>query len=143
MEIKIIKGNLFEAGEDYYLAHCISADFALGAGIAKEFDRRFDMRGRLRRDYEGIDRESLVGKALMVGRVFNLVSKERYYMKPSYKSLRSCLTDMKRITEENCIEKIAMPKIGCGLDRLNWEKVEETVRDVFEGSKGEILVYEL
>ena len=29
------KMNLFEAPEDYALVHCISADFALGAGIAK------------------------------------------------------------------------------------------------------------
>ena len=30
------KRDLFDVSEDYYLAHCISADFALGAGIAKE-----------------------------------------------------------------------------------------------------------
>ncbi len=31
------KRDLFTLGADYVLAHCISADFALGAGIAKVF----------------------------------------------------------------------------------------------------------
>ena len=39
--------DLFEVPSDYYLAHCISADYALGAGIAVEFVKRFDMRTRL------------------------------------------------------------------------------------------------
>ena len=44
MTIKEIKKDLFTMPNDYALAHCISADFALGAGIAKEFDKRFDAR---------------------------------------------------------------------------------------------------
>jgi hypothetical protein len=39
--------DLFSVSEDYYLAHCISADFALGAGIAVEFVKRFNMRKKL------------------------------------------------------------------------------------------------
>ena len=40
MTIKEEKRDLFTMPEDYALAHCISADFALGAGIAKEFDKK-------------------------------------------------------------------------------------------------------
>ena len=47
MTIKEIKKDLFTMPNDYALAHCISADFALGAGIAKEFDKRFNCRKRL------------------------------------------------------------------------------------------------
>ncbi|MDE6592868.1 MAG: macro domain-containing protein [Oscillospiraceae bacterium] len=143
MELKFLKGDLFEADEDYFLAHCISADFALGAGIAKTFNENFDMRARLRQAYGGMEREKLVGRALMIGRVFNLVSKERYFNKPTYKSLQSCLEDMRRIMEENSITKLAMPKIGCGLDRLKWEKVESLLKETFEGTNTEILVYSL
>lgn len=42
--------DLFSVPNDYYLAHCISADFALGAGIAVEFNKRFDMRRKLKED---------------------------------------------------------------------------------------------
>ena len=37
MIIKKVKKDLFTMPDDYALAHCISADFALGAGIAKKF----------------------------------------------------------------------------------------------------------
>lgn len=37
MIIKEVKKDLFTVSDDYALVHCISADFALGAGIAKEF----------------------------------------------------------------------------------------------------------
>ena len=49
MTIKHINGNLFKiAKETDYLAHCISRDYALGAGIAVEFQRRFQLREKLR-----------------------------------------------------------------------------------------------
>ena len=34
-----IKEDLFKNKNEYYLAHCISKDFALGAGIAKDFNK--------------------------------------------------------------------------------------------------------
>lgn len=34
-----IHGDLFSVDDSYHLAHCISADFALGAGIAVQFTR--------------------------------------------------------------------------------------------------------
>lgn len=43
MTYKEEKRDLFTVDDSYYLAHCISADFKLGAGIAVEFDRHFDL----------------------------------------------------------------------------------------------------
>ena len=40
-------------------------------------------------------------------------------------------------------KKIAMPVIGCGLDRLEWSKVSEIIKEVFEGTDIEILVCKL
>jgi len=37
MKFTIEERDLFTVPKDYYLYHCISADFALGAGIAKKF----------------------------------------------------------------------------------------------------------
>ena len=37
-------------------------------------------------------------------------------------------------------KKIAMPVIGCGLDRLEWCKVSEIIKEVFEDTDVEILV---
>lgn len=46
MEYKLIQDDVFNHKDCYY-AHCISRDYALGAGIAVEFDKRYDMRNRL------------------------------------------------------------------------------------------------
>lgn len=64
MELIEKAGNVFLAPDNYYLAHCISADYALGKGIAKEFDVVYNMRKRLNEMYpRTVDR---VGTALLV-----------------------------------------------------------------------------
>ena len=51
MTITTEKRDLFTMPQGYYLAHCISSDFALGAGIAKTFDSVYNMRFNLFRNY--------------------------------------------------------------------------------------------
>ena len=51
MELREEKRDLFSVPDDYYLAHCISADFAMGKGIVVEFNRRFDMKNKLKAHY--------------------------------------------------------------------------------------------
>ena len=38
------------------------------------------------------------------------------------------------------IKKLAMPKIGCGLDRLQWSKVRENIKEAFKDIDIEIVV---
>ena len=59
------RGDLFAVPQGYYLAHCISGDFALGAGIAKQFNEVYNMRFKLFRDYpiETGEKYGYVGKA--------------------------------------------------------------------------------
>ena len=47
---------------------------------------------------------------------------------------------MKTICYKETITKIAMPVIGCGLDKLSWDKVSEIIQEVFSDSDIEILV---
>lgn len=44
MIFKEEKRDLFTVPDDYYLAHCISADFGMGKGIVVEFNKRFNMK---------------------------------------------------------------------------------------------------
>ena len=138
------KRDLFSVPDDYYLAHCISADFALGKGIAVEFDKRFDMRQKLQVRfpyYLDYWRESgIIADCIIEGKVINLITKERYYHKPTYGSIKDALSDMKIYCILCDIHKIAMPKIGCGLDRLEWSKVSEIIKEVFKDTDVEILV---
>lgn len=137
--------DLFSVPDDYYFVQCISGDFAMGKGIAVEFNKRFDTKNQLQKNYASLFRRnnwSIIKsmECLLEGRVFNLVTKFRYYEKPTYQSMTDSLKRMKVICEARNIHKIAMPTIGCGLDRLQWDKVSEIIKEVFEDSDIEILV---
>ncbi len=135
--------DLFSVSEDYYLAHCISADFGMGKGIVVEFNKRFDMKNKLQTKYPNFVNDyhhyKYGGMALIEGRVINLITKERYWEKPTYETLRNALNIAKIRLPLEC-KKIAMPVIGCGLDRLEWSKVSDIIKDVFSDTDIEILV---
>lgn len=142
MTIREENRDLFTVPQGYYLVHCISGDYALGAGIAKQFDKEYDMKSKLHKLFPIPDSDiyANVGKALLVDNVFNLVTKARYFHKPTYGSLLKTLIDMLEQIKGKGITKIAMPLIGCGLDRLEWDNVKEIIEDVFDSYDIEILI---
>ena len=135
------KQDIFTMPSEYYLAHCISADFALGAGIAKEFSNRYSVKEKLLVNFSD-KRFKLqsVGTCILIDKVFNLITKQRCYSKPTYENVKFALEDMKKICKTKEIKKIAMPKIGCGLDRLEWNKVKQIILDTFEDTDIEIVI---
>lgn len=139
--------DLFSVSDDYYLAHCISADFGMGKGIVVEFNKRFDMKRKLQSKYPDylnqFTRHRTGGDCILEGRVLNLITKERYFEKPSIITMMIALKKMKQICLENNITKIAMPTIGAGLDRLVWSDVSKQINDVFGDTDVDILVCKL
>ena len=135
MNMNEIQGDLFAASDDVYLVHCISKDYKMGAGIAVEFNKRFSLRARLSRI--NIQFPSCV----QVGRVFNLITKEKYWHKPTYETMHIALIALKKLCQNQNIHHIAMPKLGCGLDNLSWNHVKRTVTDVFKDYDIQIDVY--
>ncbi len=132
--------DLFTVDKDYALAHCISGDFALGAGIATCF-AKMGVRNSLKTMY----RTGKIGDALITTCSdwkceINLVTKERAFEKPTLGTLRQSLASLNSYVRSVGLKKIAMPKIGCGLDRLKWEDVSVLIKEVFEDTDVEILV---
>lgn len=135
--------DLFTVPTDYALVHCISADFALGAGIAREFTRR-GVKTSLREMYSN----PTVGSALVTFATdwraeYNLVTKGKYWEKPTYAQLKQALLSLRSVAASHGRTKLAMPKIGCGLDRLEWNNVKDILCEVFENTDTEILVCSL
>lgn len=134
-----IHGNLFDRMlfENEYYVHCISADYACGAGIAKEFNKRYDLTPRLKE----LPRTS----CMVIDDVINLVTKARYWQKPTYDSLMETLIDLKELCKESRlnVKTLVMPRIGCGLDKLNWGNVKEIIEEIFEDTDIAIEVYYL
>lgn len=138
--------DLFSVPEEYYFAQCISADYAMGKGIAKQFNERFQTKRKLCDKHgNGVffwDNTPLThrGYCIKVDRVFCLVTKRNYYDKPTLLTIRNALLSMKELTCNFHISQIAIPRIGCGLDRLQWKDVSGIIIDVFRYTNVEILV---
>lgn len=148
MIIKEEKRDLFSVDDnEYYFVQCISADYAMGAGIAVEFNKRFDIKNVMREKPENVISSSNNNCLLVNDKVFNLVTKDKYFQKPTYDSLKKALINMKilmlnhpKLMKTN---KVAMPRIGCGLDKLDWDKVKPMIEEIFGDTNIEILVCNL
>lgn len=141
------KGNLFELkGKGYTFAHCVSIDNKWGKGIAVDFDKNF----RGMKSYcgdiinkNGIKSPSVIYYSNDKDSVFNLYTKEKYYKKPTYITITECINIMQKICADRNIKKLAMPRIGCGLDNLKWCVVREIIKSTFENYDIEIIIRRL
>ncbi|XP_002734397.1 ADP-ribose glycohydrolase OARD1-like [Saccoglossus kowalevskii] len=134
-----VKGDLFKCPQTDALAHCISEDCKMGKGIAKEFKKRFG----------GVD--ELISQGIKTGGcgvlerdgryVYYMVTKEIYSKRPTYKSLESSLEVMKKHCRAHNVSGLSMPRIGCGLDGLEWKRVSQMLRDLFKDTDITISVY--
>lgn len=137
------QGDLFaeEILREYSLCHCVSSDFALGAGIAKIF-AKMGVKKKLLEQYP----KQWQGRGYCLFTetdsvlVANLVTKERYFHKPTLETLRQALEDLCKQALDRGLKKLAMPKIGCGLDKLEWNDVSGIIKEIFKDTEIQILL---
>lgn len=158
MLLQVKQGDLMDAGREYVICHCISADCAMGAGVVVPIRKKYaGVRDACAAYVESRAQKHspVVGTAFRyaceAGVVYNLFSKRDAGRRAGdgmthaqyHAQLRGCLADMRAQMERNGEKRLAMPKIACGIDRCRWEDVEAVIRDVFDGADVEILVYVL
>ncbi|XP_049766802.1 uncharacterized protein LOC126100257 isoform X2 [Schistocerca cancellata] len=134
-----IYGDLFNAPADYSLAHCVAEDMRMGSGIAVTFRQMF------RRVEELLDQRKRQGQVAVLeldGRfIYYLVTKPESNGKPTMETLERSLVAMRQHVIENNVKNLAMPRIGCGLDRLEWRRVKPLIESIFTGTGAQITVY--
>jgi len=69
------------------------------------------------------------------------VTKEFHWQSPSYENLFKSLQNLKAHCKELQVTKLAFPRLGGGLDRLQWETVRKIMRFIFRDSPVYIQVY--
>uniref|UniRef100_A0A8D2KV09 O-acyl-ADP-ribose deacylase 1 n=2 Tax=Varanus komodoensis TaxID=61221 RepID=A0A8D2KV09_VARKO len=113
----------------------------MSAGIAAIFKKKF---GGVQ---ELLNKRKKTGDVAVLNRgkryVYYLITKDKYFHKPIYENLRKSLEAMKIHCLQHDVTCISMPKIGCGLDRLDWSKVSTMLEEVFEDTDVKITVYTL
>ena len=75
--------------------------------------------------------------------IYNQVTNERFCDKPNLSTLSKRLEAMKIYASTKSVSTIAMPKLGCGLDQMNWQEVVKILRDIFAYADVQIVVYTL
>ena len=119
----------------------------MGAGIAVEFKKRFNEVQHLYDQWQYTG-----GLAKLVHdpkngdpkrNVYYLITKAVSWGKPTHETLMSSLIQMRIDCENDSVTNLAMPMIGCGLDRLKWPIVEDMILAVFKGIKISIEIYTL
>ena len=63
--------------------------------------------------------------------------------KPNLSTLSKTLEAMKVHASMNGISTIAIPKLGCGLEQMNWQEVVKLLRDIFGYADVQLVVYTL
>lgn len=152
MIIKEITGDLFKEeynkDNDIYV-HCVSSDFVMGKGIAKTFKDKYpELRKKeiLVEKFKSNKFERLLIIRTEEANVANLVTKKYFFNKPSHRTLEESLLDLKYYimnTEKMEVKRLLMPRIGCGLDRLKWDRVKDIITNVFKDTEIEILVFNI
>jgi len=137
------RGDIFELDTNWVLGHCISADYKMGKGIALEFNEHFNMKYQLIKD--GRHKFPAVVGFDNLGKnkdqvVFNIVTKEKFRDKPTYSNFRKSIELLKEDLIDYNFKRIALPKIGTGLDGLKWATVKRHIHEVFEDTDIEILI---
>jgi len=136
-----IRGDLFQCPIQTSLAHCVSEDFSMSKGIAVGFKRKF---GKVR---ELLAQRRSIGQVAFINDgerfVFYLVTKHRYYHLPTYESLEASLVDLKNSCVNLNVRELAIPRIGCGLDKLDWGIVRDMTNKIFADTNVKITCYYL
>lgn len=154
MLLSIVRQDITKLSGNCIICHCISADAAMGAGVALALVRKYpDLKPTVRSILKTTHSDTLVGHVVFYADSYshtliaNMVTKQNYWDKsttmPSghyLKSLRECLENVRSVMDGLNEKKLVMPKIGCGLDRCNWNDVLQLIYEVFGNSDIEITV---
>jgi len=137
--------SIVEVNQDLFklsnvcLAHCVSKDLEMKKGIASEFRKRFNNIFALRKQNQDIGGVAIIKDKERY--IYYLITKGKYYHKPKLQDVCSALVNLRQHLTRNNINKIAIPRIGSGLDRLDWEKqVKPLIEYVFRRDNIEIIV---
>lgn len=106
--------NICDAPIEETIVQCISADGKMSAGLAALLQDKYGVRAQL----PDLKLHDCVYIKCGVREICCLVTKNKYYEKPSLLDLSVCINKMA------VDRKYAIPHLGCGLDLLVWEDVE-------------------
>lgn len=148
-----VKGDLFESGEKV-IAHGCNTFGLMGAGVAGEVAKRFPyVKERYKKAVDA--RVFVLGYAQFVidekhdVGVYNLATQREPGANGSYWGVYLSFCNMFEHAKSFGLSRIAIPKIGAGIAKLDWLKVEDMINEAYRDVitpdvyKLDLVVYEL
>ena len=130
--------------QPHSIGHCISADAKMSKGFADLLSQRVSGLRDTCRQTKILSGQTFPFWDRAGNRyIYNLVTKIKFSEKANLTTLSLTLEEMKSQARLYEISTIATPKIGCGLDQMNWQEVVKLLRDIFAYSNIRIVVYTL
>ena len=137
--IKLIEENLLNVPIYFKVAQAINADLTFSPkGLTGLMDKYFNISFQLE-DYKNVEWET--GDVIPTGSVYNLLTKQDRNDYVTYENLRICLENLKDGCYRDNIKYIAIPKIGCGRDKLDFSKVLSLICEVFGDTDIQVCIF--
>lgn len=137
MKITELEINIMAVPQGYYLVQGISRDLNFKVGLPALFEKTYNLKEKLAANY---DEEIEIGEVYLVDNVYSLVVKDSSYDKPDRDVLMDALVELRDQMEEDMVTKLAIPKLCCGRNGLEWDDVKAMISFVFGDSDIQILV---
>ncbi len=137
MKITELEINIMAVPQGYYLAQGISRDLNFKVGLPALFEKTYNLKEKLAANY---DEEIEIGEVYLIDNVFSLVVKDSSYDRPDRDVLMDALVELRDQMEEDMVTKLAIPKLCCGRNGLEWDDVKAMISFVFGDSDVQILV---
>jgi O-acetyl-ADP-ribose deacetylase (regulator of RNase III) len=123
-------GNLLEANAQA-LVNTVNTVGVMGKGIALQFKQAYPLNFRMYAAackkgelYPGkllvVKEQTLAGEKIII----NFPTKTEWRLKSRYEYVELGLKELVKVIEENRIQSIAIPPLGCGNGGLDWERVK-------------------
>ena len=114
----------------YYIAHCIPADLTFGGETAKRIDALMGIRASLQ-EICYLD-PVYIGDCILVRNVYSLIASPKKYTHADINDLIDCIYNLAEDCIMNDVKYLAMPHIGCGHNRLDWNKIKPVIIEAFD-----------
>jgi hypothetical protein len=134
-----VTGDLM--GSTDSLAHCVSACLGMGKGIAVLFKSTFGNVDALKAQNVGVGGTAVLRLPAQRRNIYYLITKPRYSDKPTYDTLRASVQAMFRDMAASGLRTVSAPVLGCGLDLLEWPKVQQLLLEELAGTGITMTIY--
>jgi hypothetical protein len=147
--IRVVKGDIVSADETWKM-HFVSADLRRSKGVALRLAEVFgpvDLRKGGECVVGLVKMQRLEMKGGHVTHLLNLITKRKYFHKPAANPERflsdivTALRNLRDYCDKMRIRRLALPRVGSNLDRVNWRWTQRKLLEVFEDLDIELIVY--